>query len=36
MISLNRPFELTRERFLDKVHPDLIEAAEVLILRRIL
>ena len=35
MISLNRPFELTRERFLDKVHPDLSEAVEVLMLMRI-
>jgi len=26
----DKPFELTRERFLDKVHPDMSEAAEIL------
>jgi trk system potassium uptake protein TrkH len=32
MMNRIRPFELTREQFLDKVHPDLNKVAEVLIL----
>ena len=33
--DLGRSFKLTRERFLDKVHPELRDAAVVLIMMRI-